>query len=159
VVVASGTDRAGNAISYTSLQANGALIGSQTALSSGQVQWMQRVYDGFSNILSETTFTGPSASSSHGNTTTYTYDGNGNCLTEVTPLDATGVFALSRSFDGNGNKLYEAVYEGPSSGFAQGAGNKTSYTYYGDNSLHTVTDPFGQVTTLTYLAGSVHGLV
>jgi RHS repeat-associated protein len=161
VVVASGTDRAGNAISYTSLQANGATISSQIALSSGQIQAVERSYDGFNNLLAETVYAGASSgySSGMGNTTTYAYDGNGNCITQTTPLGGSIIFAISRSFDSAGNKLSEAFYEGSAASFTQGAGNSWTYVYNADNSLHTATDPFGQVTRLTYVSGAIAGLV
>lgn len=160
VIVASGQDRAGNAISLTSLKANGTTVAQQTSLSAGQIEAIQRSYDAFNNLLSEARYVGPQASytAGAGVTTTYTYSGP-NQTSAVTPLDATIVSAVSRGFDGNGNTLFEALYEGPASGFAPGAGNRWTYTYYPGNALHTVTDPLGRTTTLTYASGAVQGLV
>jgi len=160
VVVASGADRAGNAISLTSLQSNGTTIATQTALGQGQIEAVQRSYDGFSNLLSETRYVGPQVgyTAGAGVTTTYTYSGR-NCTSEVTPLGSGLVHAISRGFDGNGNKLFEAAYEGPATGFSPGAGNTWSYTYTTNNALQTLTDPLGRTTRLTYTPGAIQGLV
>lgn len=160
LIVTSGHDRAGNAISYTSLQANGTTIATQTDLGQGQIEAVQRSFDGFSNLLSETRYLGPQAGYAVGQgvTTTYNYSGR-NCTGEVTALGGGIVQATSRGFDAEGNRLYEARYEGAASDYAPGAGNRWSYAYAADNSLLSITDPLGRTTRLTYVAGTIHGLV
>lgn len=152
VTVTSGTDQAGNAFSYTTSVLTGATLEHTQALSPGQIFSERKAYDASNNLISKTVYSGPSAGYTQGtgNTTAYTYDGNGNCLSEITDLSADTVYAVSRTYDAKSNKLTESYYQGLRSGYASGAGNTWTYTYYDDNSLHTSTNPLGLTTTLTY---------
>jgi len=152
VMVATGTDMAGNAYSVTTATSTGTCITRSQALSSGQTYAQYNTYDGNSNLTGRIVYSGPTAGYSQGtgNATTYTYDGNGNCLSQITALSATTIQAVSQTFDGASNLLTRSVYEGPSAGYQASMGNTWTYTYNSNNTPATVTDPFGVKQTITY---------
>lgn len=152
VIVTSGTDAEGNDFTYTSDAATGALLQVQMDLGYGRMKLEKRLYDSLNNLTSKTLYVGPSDgyTTGTGNTTEYSYDGNGNVISEVTQLTGGNVAAVSRSFDNNSNMLTESYYEGSEGGYSQGSGNTWTYTYNDDNSLKTATDPLGQVTQYFY---------
>ena len=161
MVVASGTDRAGNAISVTSLQANGATIASTTALGNGQLLAIERQYDGYSNLTSETTY------------------GRGDGLQlrqgqhhelqlrrqrqhrharsrRSTPPMSSRSRAASTATAGT---CSARPLPGTATGFGPVAQAGRSWTSVdADNTLQTATDPFGQTTGVSYLTGTIHGL-
>ena len=75
----------------------------------------------------------------NGVTTTYTYDGNGNVISEE---KSDGTYTISKSFtyDSNNNKTSETDYNG----------NTTTYTYDARNNLTKITDPNGNTEEMTY---------
>ncbi|HEY1349849.1 MAG TPA: DUF6531 domain-containing protein, partial [Ktedonobacteraceae bacterium] len=87
------TDQEGNVTEYTSLQANGNLLGQVVYLNAEKTRIRRTLlsYDGFNNVLTRTIYEGEASQADllQGNTTTYTYDASNNLCTVTDPLQQT----------------------------------------------------------------------
>ena len=79
----------------------------------------------------------------------YTYNSFGEVVTVTDPLGAAGDpnHTTVNTYDSNGNLLSTKT---PSPDGGTTPGSTTSFTYYANGSLKTITDPLGNVTTIAY---------
>src|SRR5581483_8235050 len=161
IVTTTLVDRAGHTVRYVCLASTGVNLSADYDLGSGNAQIENRTFDGYANLLSETIYVGPRSgySAGLGNTTSYTYDGNGNVLTVTVPLGGGNAQVTTNVYDGNSNLLTSTFYEGLLSEYAPNLGNVTTFHYNTDNTTQKITDPVGQVTSFVYEPGTVAGLI
>jgi RHS repeat-associated protein len=145
-IVANHTDRAGNASVITSVEDTGSTVEKTYQLGGGSIRKVSRGFDGNNNLLSETIYEGSESAyqPGMGNTTGFTYDGNGNMLIRTDPLNRT----VSYTYDDR-NRVTHYTNE---------LGNSIQYQYEGRN-IKTMTDYMGRVTTFEYYDGPIQGLV
>jgi RHS repeat-associated protein len=86
----------------------------------------------------------PTGGASGGLVTSYTYDSDGQVLTQTDPLG----YVTSYAYDHDGN-LTSVTAPNPSTGGSSG-GLVTSYTYDADGNKLTESDPLGNVTSYAY---------
>lgn len=107
-----------------------------------------RTYDSQDNVLTQTIVRGTGPDSVTGETddqkTTFTYDSNGNQLTERMTLEDGTTIESVNTYDANSNLLTTSVT------LADGTKIETVNTYDGSGNLKTSRDPEGNVTTYGY---------
>ncbi len=144
--IATVTDYAGHQIVYTSLTESQDTIGVVTTLANGNVYSVSTTYDGNGNVLSQTTYEGPSSGvGTLGNTVSMTYDGNFNLLT----LTYSGMASASFAYDSRNNLTQ----------YTDVLGNVTTSTFNPDNTMADTRDALGARTVYTYKPGAICGLV
>jgi RHS repeat-associated protein len=142
------TDRMGNVTVYLSDKSTQNTVSAVTALPNNTVYQVTRTFDAFGYMRSETVYQGPpNPAQGSGNTTTASYDGNGN-ISGVNWL-TTGE-SLTLGYDANNNLT----------SITDALGAVTGLDYYsGTNNVHTITYPLGRKTVMTYWPGAIPGLV
>jgi RHS repeat-associated protein len=142
------TDRMGNVTVYLSDKVTQNTVSAVTALPNNTVYQITRTFDAFGYMRSETIYQGPpNPAPGTGNTTTFSYDGNGN-LNGVNWLTAGE--ALTMVYDPNNNLT----------SMTDALGAVTGLAYYpGTNLVNTITYPLGRRTVMTYWPGSIPGQV
>jgi RHS repeat-associated protein len=146
-VIATVQDYANNQVVYTSLKDSQDTISTVYTLPNGNVRSISATYDGNGNVLSETTYEGPTAGAATlGNTSTAVYDGNFNLVTLTL---GGGAATATVGYDSNNNltSVTDAV------------GNVTTAQFNADNTLAETRDPLGTRSVYTYKAGAIKGLV
>ncbi|MEM9546392.1 MAG: LamG-like jellyroll fold domain-containing protein [Bacteroidota bacterium] len=78
------------------------------------------------------------------------YKDTTNLKNSVYNLADGNIRRTDRVYDGFGNLLSEVIYEGPAANYVNGMGNKTTFTYDGNDNLLTQTDPIGDIAAATY---------
>lgn len=118
-------------------------------LANGEVWRVLRSFDGVGNLLTETSYQGPSSGAANvGNTTTYTYDGACNQLSVTDPLGRTA----RMTYDSHNNLLTRSDF----------LGNVTVIAYVpGTNLVQSITEPSGAKRVYTYhtVGTTIQGLV
>lgn len=105
-------------------------------------------YTGFMQPYQVRVFRGPKADYNYdkANVTTYSYDTNMNVVSLMDPAGRP----LTWTYDGNNNLIHETDLWG----------NQKSYSYYTGNRLHVITDAMGQTVTYDYWSGlAFEGLI
>ena len=149
IVVASATDANGNHSISTSIKATGNVISTKTILSESRFHEISFTYDAFNNIRTITDFEGIQEEKNNhiGNITTFEYDEFLN-VSSVNLGHTVGTI-FQQTFNDAGF-LHTTTDK---------LGNTTTYDYYPDNTLKTVTNALGQVETFEYKEGQIKGLV
>ena len=150
VMQATVSDNQGYVSVFVSDTASGKMLSALYQLEGDDVRKVIRTYDGMSNLLTETVYEGPPEDAGSdqepvGNTTTYTYDGHRNVLTETDPMGRVS----AATYDDANHPLT----------FTDPLGNTWSFVWEG-NELDTLTDPLGRTAVLDYdHEGDIGGLV
>lgn len=113
-------------------------------------------YGDSSHPFYPTLATSPADSTGHRDTTSYTYDANGNVLSQTTGLNADGTCPSNSTcpkttyaYDSAGRVLTEVAPLGNVTG-NNPANYTTTYAYDSTGNLLSVTDPLGHQTSYTY---------
>ncbi|MDD2400847.1 MAG: DUF6531 domain-containing protein, partial [Clostridia bacterium] len=146
MIVTDFTDRSGNIAKFKSYKTSKCMKCAVYQLGEGTIRRIDRTYDGFNNILSETVYEGSESQyrDGMGNTTSFTYDQYNNRISETDPLGQSKYY----SYDNNNNMQSETDKLG-----------NTRYFYYEKGLMTKITDFLGRDTVITYDDGNIKGLV
>lgn len=146
IIVTNLTDRSGNTIQFKSYKTSKCMKNSISQLGTGIIKRIERTYDGFANLLSETVYEGAESlySTGMGNTNLFTYDQYSNLITETDPLGQSKYY----SYDRYNNVKTETDKLG-----------NTKFYYYEKNLITKITDYIGRNTIIEYYDSAVKGLV
>lgn len=145
------TDAEGFETIYKSIKTNSEVLEKTQYLDLAKSSMIKTLYtyDGYNNVLTETSYEGPvSGDPNTGTVITNTYVGISNLATSSyeNPIG----MVLSRSYDANNNILTDT----------DAAGNITHYEYNVDNTLKQITNPLGQIQSYVYYnSGVAKGLM